>query len=142
MFCPPIFKLGEYPGFRTKGENELNNNPMHQQQFQGQSLMDDDIRSQCQMYMNYHVMAQMSDGSQFDGIIESMDNDGITMLVAEEIDPDHIWQANEGYETRQFNFGYGGYGHPHRRRFRRFHRRRFPFNFFRFIFPFAYFPLF
>lgn len=106
--------------------------------------MDNDVKSQFQRFMNYHVMAQASDGSQFDGIIESMDNDGVTMLVAEEIDPDQMRQTNEAGETRQFNFGgYGGYGgfdgYGHRR-FRRFHRRRFPFNFFTFVFPFPYYP--
>ena len=74
-------------------------------------------------YMNYHVIGQMSDGSQVEGIIEDVDDEGVTMLVPENIEADE----------RQF----GGYG---RRRFRRF-RRRFPFNFFvfPFFFPFPYY---
>lgn len=98
--------------------------------------MDNDVKSQCQRYMNYHVVAEAMDGSQFDGIIESMDNNGVTMLVAEEIDPDQMRPYFADNESRQFGYGFDGYG---RRRFRRFHRRRFPFNYFRFIFPFPYF---
>ena len=119
----------------------MNNNPMHQQYQGSYHPMDGDIKAQGERYMNYHVMAQGNDGSQFDGIIESMDDNGVTMLVPEEFDADQARQDNADDETRQFNFGYGGYdgyGRPRRRRHRRFHRRRFPFSFFRFIFPFPH----
>lgn len=80
-----------------------------------------DAKSQCQKYMNYHVIAQMKDGSQVEGIIEDMDDEGVTMMVPEEVEAD---------DSRIYG-GYGGYG---RRRFRRYRRRRFPF--YVFVFPF------
>ena len=82
-----------------------------------------DAKSQCQKYMNYHVIAQLKDGSQIEGIIEDMDNEGVTMMVPEEVEAD---------ESR--NYGYSGYGGYGRRRFRRYRRRRFPFSVF--VFPF------
>ena len=118
----------------------MNNNP-RPQQFQGTyHPMDDDIKALCQRYMNYHVMAQMNDGTQFDGIIESMDDDGVTMLVPEEVDEEQVRQVNEEDVTRQFDYDFDDYGRPRRRRFRRFRRRRFPFSFFRGIFLYPYFP--
>ena len=59
--------------------------------------------------MNYHVVGQMADGTQVEGIVEDVDDSGVTMLVPEEVEADE----------RQFG-GYGGYG---RRRFRRFRRQ-------------------
>ena len=86
-----------------------------------------DAQNKFKQYQNYHVIGQMNDGSQVEGIIEDVDDEGVTMLVPENIEEDE----------RQFG-GYGGYG---RRRFRRFHRRRFPFYAFAFpfIFPFPYY---
>ncbi|MGJ9459891.1 hypothetical protein [Oceanobacillus sp. CF4.6] len=121
-----------------------NNNPMHHQ-FQGTyQPMDHDIKATCRRYMNYHVIAQMGDGSQFDGIIESMDDDGVTMLVPEEVDAEQVRQNEEGV-ARQFGFDfddyndYDDYGRPRRRRFRRFRRQRFPFRLFRSLFPYPYY---
>jgi hypothetical protein len=68
--------------------------------------------------MNYHVVTQV------EGIVEDVDDSGVTMLVPEEVEADE----------RQFG-GYGGYG---RRRFRRF-RRQFAVFAFPFIFPFPYY---
>ncbi|MCQ6275715.1 hypothetical protein JMM81_12175 [Bacillus sp. V3B] len=82
------------------------------------------VKSICMQYMNFHIIAQMNDGSQMEGIIDDVDDEGVTMLVPEDIEED----------TRQF--GYGGYGGYGRRRFRRYRRRRFPF--FLFGFPFFY----
>ena len=91
-----------------------------------------DMQNKCWQYLNYHVIGQMADGTQVEGIIEDVDDDGVTMLVPEEIDADE----------RMFGFGgYGGGGYGGRRRFRRFRRRRFPFTVFAFpfIFPFPYY---
>ncbi|WP_223881992.1 hypothetical protein [Niallia endozanthoxylica] len=88
-----------------------------------------DMKSLCMKYRNYHVITQMSDGTQMEGIIEDVDEEGVTMLVPEDIEAD----------DRVLGFGgYGGYG---RRRFRRFRRHRYPFFFFGFpfIFPFPYY---
>ncbi|WP_018962411.1 hypothetical protein [Sporolactobacillus vineae] len=74
------------------------------------------LQQLCRKYMNYHVVASMSNGTELEGIIEDMNDRGIVMLVPEDVDDD----------DRQF---YGG-----RRRFRRF--RRFLFPFFLFAFPF------
>ncbi|WP_243633143.1 hypothetical protein [Paenibacillus xerothermodurans] len=86
--------------------------------------MASDAKVMCQRYMNYHVIAHARDGSQFDGIVEGMDEDGVTMLLPEEVDAD---------EDRQFGYG--------RRRFRRHRRRRFPFYFFAFPYftPYPYY---
>ena len=90
-----------------------------------------DVKGACQKYMNYHVVGQMADGSQVEGIVDGMDDEGVTMLVPEMVEDD-------GTDTRVFG-GFGG-GHG-RRRFRRFRRRRFPY--FQFVFPFFYpFPYF
>ncbi len=79
--------------------------------------------------MNYHVIGHMNDGTQMNGILEDMDDEGVTMLVSEDVDDDS--------EDMRYG-GYGGYG---RRRFRRFRRRRFPFRVFvfPFIVPFPYY---
>jgi hypothetical protein len=86
------------------------------------------VQNTCQKYMNYHVIGQMSDGSQVEGIIEDMDDEGVTMLVPEIVEEDQddvrIW----GYG------GYGGYGGGYRRRYRRYRRRRYPY--YQFVFPF------
>lgn len=84
--------------------------------------MGGDIKTLCQRYMNYHVIAQTKDGQRFEGIIDGMDDTGVTMLVPEDVD-------DEGREND--NSSRQPYG---RRRFRRFHRRHFPF--YQFLFPF------
>ncbi|WP_251032137.1 hypothetical protein [Mesobacillus foraminis] len=92
-----------------------------------------DIMGTCRRYMDYHVVGQTREGYAIDGILEGMDQEGVTMLVAEDVEesPD---------ESRQFGGygGYGGYGGGYgggRRRFRRYRRRRFPYT----IFVFPYF---
>ncbi|WP_404451894.1 hypothetical protein LG329_16325 [Virgibacillus necropolis] len=117
-----------------------NNIPMNPDQVQEDHRpMGDDVKQQCQIYMNYHVIAQMNDGSQFDGIIEGMDEDSVTMLVPEEIDEE---QGNRqfGYGYDDYDYDYDDYGRPRRRRFRRFRRRRFPFRLFRRLFRYPYYP--
>ena len=85
-----------------------------------------DVKSVCNKYMNFYVLGQMLDGSQVEGIITSMDDDGVIMLVPEEIEA-------EEHDNRYG--GYGGYGgHGGRRRHRRFRRRRYPYA--QFVFPF------
>lgn len=95
-----------------------------------------DIKDMCWNYMNYHVVGQMADGSQMEGILEDVDDEGVTMLVPEDVEEDER-VVGVGVGLGGFG-GYGGYG---RRRFRRFRRRRFPYNTFAFpfIFPFPYF---
>jgi len=97
------------------------------------------VKSACQKFMNYHVLGQMADGTQVEGIIEDMDNENVTMLVPEMVED----EAQESLESRVYgDFGYygGGYGGG-RRRYRRFLRRRFPYTVFvyPFIVPFPYY---
>ncbi|WP_231495853.1 hypothetical protein [Paucisalibacillus sp. EB02] len=125
-------------------------NPMNQQ-IQGDFQdLERDIKGQCKQYMNFHVIAQMNDGSQFDGIIEGMDENGVTMLIPEDIDPQ---QMGEIRDTRQFGFDYGyddydDYGRPRRRRFRRYRRQQFPFGLLTRLFlypyytPYPYYPFY
>lgn len=77
------------------------------------------LEDECKKYVYYHTTLTMTDGSTFDGIIENVDKDIITVLVGEDVMEDE--SENRSDEQRQ-PFGHGG---P-RRRFRRFRRRNFP----------------
>lgn len=77
----------------------------------------ENLHDQCKKHLYYHTTLTMADGTSFDGIIENVDNDMITVLVGEEVEE----QENENDQQRQ----YYGYGRP-RRRYRRFRRRNFP----------------
>ncbi|WP_052330461.1 hypothetical protein [Virgibacillus sp. MSP4-1] len=111
----------------------------YQTQTQG-SFQPDHMKNQCQTYMNYHVIVQLNDGSQFDGIIDDIDAENVVILVAEDIDAD-ITNRQFGYDyDDNYGFGgYGGYGRPRRRSYRRFRRQRFPFRFIGRLFPYPYF---
>ena len=87
-----------------------------------QSLHDD-----CQRHLNYHVTLTMADGTTFDGIIEHVDMDRITVLVGEDVmeRESESENANTSDERQYYGFGYGPPRRP-RRRFRRFRRRQFP----------------
>jgi hypothetical protein len=67
----------------------------------------------CKKYLFHHVLLTMNDGKTYDGIIEEVEGDRLTVLVGEDASDDEV-------DDRQF---YGGYG-P--RRFRRFRRQFFP----------------
>jgi hypothetical protein len=111
-----------------------NNFPMDPNHLEG-GFRPDDIKGVCKKYMNYHVMGQLNDGSQFDGIITDMDDEGVTMLVPEEIDADQM-DRQFGYD---YDYDYDDYGRPRRRRFRRFRRRRFPFFLLRRLLRYPYY---
>ncbi|MFB4164095.1 hypothetical protein ACE1TI_09695 [Alteribacillus sp. JSM 102045] len=95
------------------------------------------MHEMCQQYLLYMVQLQTSDGQMHEGIIEDVDNEGVTLLM-----PDSDMENQSLAHQRQFwgGPGYGpwyGYGYP--RRFRRFRRFRFPFFHLRYIgFPFFY----
>lgn len=74
-----------------------------------------DLYNQCRNLMYYHVVLTMADGSKFDGIIEDVDGETVTVLVGEDIMPKDMECSCE--RDRQ-------YGGPIRHR--RFRRRRFP----------------
>ena len=79
------------------------------------------VNDQCKKYLYYHIILTMTDGSKFDGMIEDVDTDDITMLVGEDVmEAD---SENQSDEQRQYH----DHNRP-RRRFRRFRRRRFPIN--------------
>lgn len=78
-----------------------------------------DLLGECKRYEYYHAKLTMIDGNTFDGIIENVDKDRITVLVGEDV----IEGQNE-IQVSQQRQNYG-YGNP-RRRFRRFRRRTFP----------------
>ena len=94
----------------------------------GQNLHDE-----CRRLMNYHALFTMRDGSIFDGIIESVDSNGVTVLVGEDVMEEEL--ENPCSQQRQF-------GRP--RRFRRFRRRVFPFAALLALslFPYPYYPFF
>lgn len=78
------------------------------------------MKDECKKHLYYHITLTMTDGNTFDGIIENVDEDMITMLVGEDVMEEE--SENPYNEQRQY-----GYGRP-RRRFRRFRRRKFPFG--------------
>lgn len=88
-----------------------------------------EVKRICEQWLNYHVIAHMSDGSRCEGIIDAVDSDGVTLLIAIDMDVD-------GDMSMPYRQPYLG-----RRRFRRFQRQRFPFQsfFFPFFVPFPYF---
>ncbi|MFC7062928.1 small nuclear ribonucleoprotein [Halobacillus seohaensis] len=76
--------------------------------------------SHCEKYKHYHVMISLEDGSSFDGIIINVSDDGVTVLISEDVMVDE--NGNEEDQSRQYYGGYGG----RRRRARRFRRSLFP----------------
>jgi small nuclear ribonucleoprotein (snRNP)-like protein len=90
------------------------------------------MHSQCQRLMYFHVIIKLNDGNTVDGILESVENDQISMLVPEEV----MGQEDDGADERQFGYGYGG--RP-RRRFRRFVRRFLPFAALAALTPYPYY---
>ncbi|WP_054703427.1 hypothetical protein [Bacillus sp. JCM 19041] len=113
----------------------MNNNVQtgHYQGQDGYQTMGEDVKQQCHRYMNYHVIGEMNDGSQFEGIIDGMDEEGVTMLIPEDI------MENNNRQQYGYDGGYDGYGRP-RRRYRRYRRRHYPYRFLRniFLYPFFY----
>ncbi|WP_101842749.1 hypothetical protein [Halobacillus sp. Marseille-P3879] len=77
------------------------------------------LHDQCKKYSFYHVTLTMRDGSSFDGIIEDVDRDRVSVLVGEDV---MEGESEHQGDNRQY---FDGYGRP-RRRFRRFRRRNFP----------------
>lgn len=84
-----------------------------------------DLQSKCKKYLYYNVTLIMSDGSIFDGMIESVDQERIIMLVGEDVmaldDDEYNYDENRQHGNVGFN------RRPRRRRFRRFRRGFFPF---------------
>jgi small nuclear ribonucleoprotein (snRNP)-like protein len=103
------------------------------------------MHDHCVKLMYHHVVITMNDGKTYDGIIESVDGNNMSVLVGEDV-PE---QADNGENNRQFDLygGYNdyGYGRP-RRRFRRYRRRRFPFPYvvavslLPYLSPYPYYP--
>ncbi|RSL35395.1 hypothetical protein D7Z54_02190 [Salibacterium salarium] len=79
------------------------------------------LHDQSRQYMYHDVVLTMNDGSTYNGIIEDVGTERMSVLVAED-----VMEREDEFDgdDRQF-FGGGGYGRP-RRRFRRYRRRNFP----------------
>ena len=75
------------------------------------------LYNQCRKMMDYHVILRMQDGSEVDGIIESVDPDNVNVLVGEDVMVGGNGPGMEYNAQRQF-------GNPVR--YRRFRRRNFP----------------
>ncbi|SER56231.1 hypothetical protein SAMN04487944_10654 [Gracilibacillus ureilyticus] len=78
----------------------------HQNSYQGHQM-----KNLCEQYQNYYVVGELTNGEKIEGIIQSVDQNSVTMLVPENIEADE--------EQRQF-----GYGYP-----RRFYRRYYPYRY-------------
>ncbi|ENH96088.1 hypothetical protein J416_12824 [Gracilibacillus halophilus YIM-C55.5] len=100
---------------------------MYHQQHQQEMVHPEQFKQMCEQYMNYHVLGELNDGTQFEGIIVSINQTNVTILVAEDVDEQQITM------NRQFGYAPG-------RRYRRYRRRTYPFNLFRglFLYPFFY----
>lgn len=82
-----------------------------------------DLQSKFKKYMYYNVTLIMADGCLFDGMLENVDQDRITMLVGEDVmEQDDEYTYDENRQP-----GNVGFNRRPRRRFRRFRRRFFPF---------------
>ena len=80
-----------------------------------------DVQDECKKYLYYHIILTMTDGRKFDGIIENVDADGITMLVGEDVMMKE--SENQSEKQRQYYNDDRPMG-----RFRRFNRESFPLN--------------
>jgi len=78
------------------------------------------LEDECKRCLYYHAILTMMDGTTFDGIIEEVDGDQITVLVGED-----VMEADNAEQMDEMRRPPYGYGRP-RRRFRRFRRRRYP----------------
>ena len=79
------------------------------------------VQDKCKKYLYYHIILTMTDGRKFDGIIENVDANGITMLVGKDVMDKE--SGNQSENQRQ----YYDYDRPVGR-FRRFNRNSFPLN--------------
>lgn len=73
------------------------------------------LYDQCKQSLNYHVILTLQDGHRFDGILESVDEDHVVILIGEDVI--HEPEEDKPSQNRQ-------YGRP--RRYRRFNRQAFP----------------
>ncbi|AQR91563.1 hypothetical protein [Clostridium saccharobutylicum] len=85
------------------------------------------VQDECKKYLYYHVILTMTDGNIFDGIIEDVDGNNITVLSGEDVmEPENETESNQQRQYNPYGYNYGyNYGYP-RRRYRRFRRRTFP----------------
>ena len=85
-----------------------------------------ELKTKCKKYLYYNVTLILADGSVFDGIIENVDEDRITMLIGEDvIDLDNSEDTNS--ENRKNNNVKDKSKHDNKR-YRRYRRRYFPFG--------------
>ncbi|AXF57982.1 hypothetical protein DT065_12535 [Salicibibacter kimchii] len=89
----------------------------------------------CQRYHYHLVQCEGTDGQVYDGIIDSVDDEGVYLLIP----VGDMEREDQDDMNRQFGYGYPGFGFGYPGRFRRFRRRHFPFFFLRrLLFPFFY----
>lgn len=85
-------------------------------QLEGNNSMNvQNLYNDCKRMMSYHTMLRMQDGTEVDGIIESVEPDRVNVLVGEDVIDREV--GNEYNAQRQ-------YGSP--MRYRRFRRRTYP----------------
>lgn len=74
------------------------------------------LYNECKKMMYYHAVLRMKDGTELDGIIESVEPDHVNVLVGEDV----IYREDANrYNTQRQQYG-------NRRRVRRFRQRRIP----------------
>ncbi|WP_238389617.1 hypothetical protein [Virgibacillus sp. MSP4-1] len=83
-----------------------------------------DFYSLCKSHMNKYVMAETSDGRQFDGIIVDVDAENVILAVPVGSDDISIHQDSQIANQRQWGWygfypPYGYYGYGYRPRFSR-----------------------
>jgi hypothetical protein len=92
------------------------------------------IQEESKKLIGAHMLVETADGQSLDGFIEGTDDQGITMMVSEEMNGTDRQYAPGGYGED------GEYDDYRRRpRFRRFRRRRFPYPSIRRLFYYPYY---
>ena len=74
------------------------------------SRNDREMQKKCEEFMNFHIIIAMKDGCKMDGIITDVDDQGVTMMIGEDV----VERSGES-NSRQMP-----------RRYRRYRSRRFP----------------
>ncbi|WP_411954243.1 hypothetical protein ACKXGF_13650 [Alkalibacillus sp. S2W] len=105
---------------------------------------EEDFHHLCRQNQMHFVHLETQDGQLFDGIIDDVDGQSVTLIMPwgdmeqDRFDDGYGGGYGQGYGGPGYGQGYGGPGR-YPRRFRRFRRYRFPFRFLnRIFFPFFY----
>ncbi|OLS36995.1 hypothetical protein BTR22_09885 [Alkalihalophilus pseudofirmus] len=132
---------GQMPPEMMNGNGQMQmpgmNGQMPPEMMNGNGQMDqpspEEMYNFCTQFMQHLVQFGTNDGNVYDGIIEDVNQEGVTMLMPDGDNDDY--DNNMNNNQRQYPYGYYG---RYPRRFRRFRRQFFPF----FLLSSLFFPYF